>query len=80
MKVRKLIELLSQYDPEMDVDGWHAGPLDLYAVVPTTGVKAALMKGAWFPNEQQRQNYIQNVDAYIDPTEQQVYLLMSMYG
>jgi len=80
VKVRNLIELLSQHDPDMDVDAWQGQPLDIRDLVRAADAKAALLKDTLFASEQQRQRYTEHVDALIDPTEQQLYLLLSAYA
>jgi len=49
-------------------------------LVRAADAKAALLKDTLFASEQQRQRYTEHVDALIDPTEQQLYLLLSAYA
>ena len=79
MKVRELIGLLSQHDPDMDVDAWQGQPLDIRDLVRAADAKATLMNTV-FTSEKHRQQYSEHVDALIDPTEQQLYLLLSAYA
>jgi hypothetical protein len=49
-------------------------------LVRAADAKAALLKDTRFASEQQRQRDTEHVDALIDPTEQQLYLLLSAYA
>jgi len=80
MRVRELIELLSKYDPDMWVDAWDGQPLDLYAVVHAADAKNVLMTNTEHMTTKRRQKYSENIDHYIDPTEQELYLLLCHYA